>query len=82
MAQRELLTIEGGLSKFDAEERHIWIKIGDGTEMEFRYAADTPLVGATKPLKVGDPLKVFYEVDDDKTNRAMRVEVIAEAARE
>ena len=71
MAARELLTVEGLLSKFDTEKRMIWIETDDETRMQFSYDANTPLVGASK-LSVGDALKVFYEVEGD-INRAMRV---------
>jgi hypothetical protein len=79
MAARELLEIEGQLFKFDSDQRLIWIKAEQGREMEFNYGADTPLVGATKPLQPGDTLKVFYEVEGE-VNRAMRVEFIGDAA--
>src|SRR5687768_9450335 len=77
----DVRSVEGALSQFHAEQRRLWIQIRNGPEMEFRYDVDTPIVGATRYLRFGDPLRIFYQVQDN-VNRAMTVEVIQQAAHE
>ena len=79
MAQHEMLSMEGSLSRYESSHRLLWIKPDEGNEMEFNYTAETSLVGADRQLQIGDRLKVFYEVYG-KENRAVRVEVASAAA--
>src|SRR5262245_39551758 len=59
---------EGDISRVDAQKMLLWIKTADGKEMQFSYAADTPVYGGSNSVEglsslsgKGTHVKVTYE---------------------
>ena len=74
-AAMKVQIVEGMLSNYDGKQRIMWIKIADSSQMEFSYTAETPLVGASRQLEIGDHLKVSYE-SAGGVNNAVKVELM------
>jgi hypothetical protein len=73
----ELAVAEGQLSRIDADADQLWVKMPDGSEMQFSYGMMTDvegaagqaegLVGDVEDIKQGTQVRVHYRpgVDED-----------------
>ena len=75
------LSAEGEMSRIDSQKQVFWIKTADGTEMQFSYTKDTPVVGGSNSAEglndlsgKGSHLKVQYE-DKGGAHNATRIEI-------
>ena len=75
------LSAEGEMSRIDSQKQLLWIKTADGTEMQFSYTKDTPVVGGSNSVEglndlsgKGSQLKVQYE-DKGGAHNATRIEI-------
>ena len=75
------LSAEGEMSRIDSQKQLLWIKTADGTEMQFSYTKDTPVVGGSNSVEglndlsgKGTHVKVQYE-DKGVAHNATRIEI-------
>ena len=74
-------TVEGELSRVDSQKQQLWVKKADGTEMQFSYANDTPIEGASGTAEglssmsdKGTQVKIEYE-DKGSVHTATKISI-------